>query len=197
MDKRLKAIALKGVNIPTDGWILWQGDNQLIENSYRQILRLSPCEDLVINSKNINHSEFHIGINIAAIFEWGGLLSNRSLLENLLLPFDYRSKDSSQIHVKINAIYSELKYEQFLHERPFYVPRNVQKLTMILRAFLQEPDCILAFNLSFGLETRDKEFLKKFLQDYRHINAHFSEESLHKPTDFTEVIHTELWEKSA
>ena len=82
-----------------------------------------------------------------------------------------------------------------MQERPYFVPRNVQKLTMILRAFLQEPECIFAINLSFGLEEKDKRFLLNFMQDYRHINVHFSEGIIHDRAEFTEVVNTTLWEK--
>jgi ABC-type lipoprotein export system ATPase subunit len=195
MDNKITSLQLAGVEIPVKGWVLWQGDLPTTESLYRQILRLEPADKLVVNKQDVNFQKLSVGVKMAAIFEWGGLLSNRSLLDNLLLPFDYHSKDTVLLKQKIIKIFTSLNYERYLEERPYFVPRNVQKLTMILRAFLQEPECIFAINLSFGLEENDKSFLLTFMQDYRHINVHFSEGIIHDRDEFTEVVNTTLWEK--
>lgn len=183
-------ITINHCEMPTTGWVLWKGDAAHIEQLFKQVLQIEPSE----NIKNANVINTDGTLKLAAIFEWGGLLSNKTLLENILLPQEYVGKPTADIKNRVYKLFSSMSYEVFLDKRPFYVPRNVQKIAAIARAFFQEPDVLLVQNLAFGLQPRDMDQLSEFIKQYRNVNIHFSDTGIFSENEFDLVIDYEKWE---
>jgi ABC-type lipoprotein export system ATPase subunit len=186
MAKEIKALYFDTLKIPLSGWVLWRGDKEEVNQIFRQILLLDPTTKVKMNDTLM--TEWQDNLHLGLSFEWGGLMSNKTLEENILLPLEYHNQSTVEAKQRMQQVFADLGYEKYLQKRPFYVPRNVQKMTSILRVFLQGSQTIFLHNLSFGLENQDKIYLKKFLQDYRHLNLHFSEGAIHSETEFTEIL---------
>ncbi len=192
MGRKQKSITINNCELPEAGWVMWRGEATAIELLFRQALQLEPCDNL----KTLNIDGEKKTLKLAAIFEWGGLLSNKTLLENILLPQEYVGKCTTECKEKVYKLFSDFKYEDFLDKRPFYVPRNVQKLSGIVRAFFQEPDVIFAQNLVFGLNQRDIGLLRLFMKEYRNMNIHFSDTAMYPENEFDVIIDYKKWEKA-
>ncbi len=92
---------------------------------------------------------------VSFVFNRGGLLSNLSILENLLLPLDYHfpeeTRDSKLEKIKFLFDHFELKLG-LLSERPAKLHGQLIKLMLLIRAFLPNPTIILYDNPLADLE---------------------------------------------
>ncbi|MCB0377206.1 MAG: hypothetical protein KDD33_01815 [Bdellovibrionales bacterium] len=95
-------------------------------------------------------------LNMGIGFSTRGLLHNRSLQENLLLPLMYHkmmSMDEALEHLK--KFYEYFDISSVKDRRPAEVGPNMQKATLLIRAFIHEPEIVFLDNpemlLSKGL----------------------------------------------
>ncbi len=143
---------------------------------------------------------------IGYTFDYGGLINNRSIQDNLLLPLHYHElippKDAK---ARVDQYIKRFELEKFKHERPAHVPGRVRKLTCLLRALVIQPQMLLMDDPSVGLgaetshlfsevineqqdsgtlkhillSTYDENFMSLFNYDIIHIdggNLYFQEE---------------------
>jgi len=98
------------------------------------------------------------------IFDEGGLISNISLYDNLILPLRYHFKNFSKIYLykRIDRFLKYFNIDNFKHERPGAIDKETYKLFLYCRAFLLNP-LIIYINEPFlflGSNTR------KYILDY-------------------------------
>lgn len=111
---------------------------------------------LLINGKDIFDMGFQeflpYRLNIGFGFELGGLLSNKSIEENLRLPLDYHSVGSEESRnekvEELMKIFGMTKYRQM---RPANIPGGVRKSACLARAFVMEPEVVVLDDPSEGL----------------------------------------------
>lgn len=107
---------------------------------------------------------------ISYIFERGSLLANLSILENLLLPYDYHYPDVSREEKMVN-IRNYFSYfllpESILEERPAVQRQQTSKLVIIIRALLTSPE-FLVLDMPFtDLELKSKKRLLRKLAELK------------------------------
>jgi ABC-type transporter Mla maintaining outer membrane lipid asymmetry ATPase subunit MlaF len=93
--------------------------------------------------------------NISFVFDRGGLLSNLSIRENLLLPMDYLMPELNKTTKleKIHHLFAHFGLpEGILKERPARLHPQFLKMILLIRAFLTEPRIILYDNPLGDLE---------------------------------------------
>jgi ABC-type transporter Mla maintaining outer membrane lipid asymmetry ATPase subunit MlaF len=93
--------------------------------------------------------------SLSFVFNRGGLISNLSILENLLLPLDYHFPEMGR-EAKLDLITRFLNQfslqTSVLNERPAKLHPQIAKMLLLIRAFLPEPRIILYDNPLGDLE---------------------------------------------
>lgn len=91
-------------------------------------------------------------LNIGYSFELGGLMNNRTLWDNLMLPLLYHKaasfKDSEKRTDEILKMFGIDKYK---NERPASVPGGVRKAACVARAFMMDPQILILDEPTTGL----------------------------------------------
>lgn len=91
-------------------------------------------------------------LNIGYGFDFGGLINNRTLKENCLLPLLYHKIcTESEANERVESLFSKLDATKFLNQRPALVPGGIRKLTCLMRSVITEPDLLLLDDPTVGL----------------------------------------------
>lgn len=91
-------------------------------------------------------------LNIGYSFDYGGLINNRTILDNLYLPLTYHKiVDTKEAHNRVNEILKTFDLKKYLQERPAHVPGRIRKLVCLLRPLLMRPQLLLLDDPSVGL----------------------------------------------
>lgn len=126
----------------------------------------------LINDQNVTEMSFEeflpYRLAIGYGFDFGGLIHNRTLLENAVLPLVYHKVCTpEQANEKALDLFEKLGATRFYKQRPSDVPGGVRKLVCLIRALIIEPQVMLLDDPSVGLgqETSLKYF--DLIQDLR------------------------------
>lgn len=107
-------------------------------------------------------------IEIGYTFEGGGLLANRTLEENLILPHLYHNlSEPDEVKESIRAIAKRFKFDAFLERRPAMVSGGLRKLITILRPVLLRPSFLLMDDPFSGLDPDTARELEKLVLELR------------------------------
>lgn len=122
---------LAGLQVPQSGKYLINGDN-VADMSFEEFLPYR--------------------LQIGYSFDYGGLISNRSLYDNLMLPLLYHKIISpEEAKDRVFGLMKEFAIEKLANERPAHVPGRVRKLACLLRALASQPQILLLDDPSVGL----------------------------------------------
>jgi ABC-type transporter Mla maintaining outer membrane lipid asymmetry ATPase subunit MlaF len=152
-----------------------------------------------INEENVCEMSFEeflpYRLNIGYGFDFGGLINNRTLIENVTLPLVYHNMLSpSQANEKMRKYFEILGASKFADQRPALVPGGIRKLVCLIRAIATSPDVLLLDDPSVGL---GQETILKFfdiIQDLRnqgkcrHVFVNSFDEKLMSCLDHTEIF---------
>lgn len=139
----------------------------------RTIAGLLPVQkgEFLINGEDVSQMSFEeflpYRLNIGYSFDIGGLLSNRTMRENLELPLHYHnflSRDEIKQHVEnILNLFHITKYQNL---RPFNVPGTVRKAICLARAFILSPQILLLDDPIAGLTEEGVEALEYLIVEW-------------------------------
>ena len=110
----------------------------------------------LINNQNVADMSFEeflpLRMSIGYGFDFGGLINNRTLMENVTLPLEYHKICSRKEAIqRASEIFLKLGAAKFKDQRPALVPGGVRKLTCLIRAIITEPELILLDDPSVGV----------------------------------------------
>ncbi len=110
----------------------------------------------LINNDSVGDMSFEEFLSyrlaIGYTFDYGGLISNRTIQDNLLLPLHYHELISREdAKVRVDDYIKRFDLGKFRHERPAHVPGRVRKLACLLRALVIHPQMLLMDDPSVGL----------------------------------------------
>ncbi|MBL7544277.1 MAG: ATP-binding cassette domain-containing protein [Bdellovibrionaceae bacterium] len=89
---------------------------------------------------------------IGYTFDYGGLINNRTIYDNLMLPLLYHKM--VEVEEASRRVMEVLKYfdlEKFKDERPAHIPGRVRKIACLLRPMMTHPQVLLLDDPSVGL----------------------------------------------
>lgn len=105
---------------------------------------------------------------IGYTFESGGLLTNRTLEENLLLPHLYHNlSNADSVRREIKDVATRFKFIKLLDRRPALVSGGLRKLVTILRTILLRPSFLVMDDPFSGLDPETARTLEKIISEVR------------------------------
>lgn len=112
---------------------------------------------LLINGENVTDLSFEefltYRLSMGYGFDMGGLLNNKTLYENLILPLQYHKVCSEEeAHDRITQAIDMFGMTMSKDQRPFAVPGSLRKLTCIVRAFQHWPQVVFLDEPMTGLK---------------------------------------------
>ncbi len=103
-------------------------------------------------------------LKIGYSFEFGGLLNNRTIRENLLLPIQYHSLVTpEEAEKRVDEIIARFELKKVAHLRPSSTSGSQRKACIVARAFVMKPELILLDEPFAGLTSAAIHYLKKFI----------------------------------
>ena len=85
-------------------------------------------------------------------FDMGGLINNRSLLENVTLPLIYHKVvPLDEALFRAFGYFEKMNITKYKDLRPAFVPGGIRKLTCLIRALVTHPQILLLDDPSVGL----------------------------------------------
>jgi phospholipid/cholesterol/gamma-HCH transport system ATP-binding protein len=128
--------------------------------------------EYLINGQTMNHmshSEFDpFRLNMGFAFDVGGLINNRSLYENFILPIEYHNfMPSAQRKEYIVSFFEHFGISEQKHIRPAFVTSGARKLAAVVKAFVLNPQLIILNNPTLGLNTEHVEPLADLIKLHR------------------------------
>lgn len=123
---------------------------------------------VIINDQVVSEQTFEeflpTRLKIGYSFEYAGLLSNRSLRDNLLLPILYHSLVSSgEAERRVDELTKIFGLAHVAHQRPFAVSGSQRKACVLARAFVMDPELVLLDEPFSGLNQSMIETFKDFI----------------------------------
>jgi phospholipid/cholesterol/gamma-HCH transport system ATP-binding protein len=123
---------------------------------------------VLINDQDIHELDFEeflpYRLNLGYTFNLGGILNNRTIKENLMLPFLYHGaavKYAEQEVLEILQLFDLQKYQDY---RPASVPGVVRKLACIGRALAITPQVLLMDDPTSAMKKNAIERLKHWIK---------------------------------
>ncbi|QDK37606.1 cell division ATP-binding protein FtsE [Bdellovibrio sp. NC01] len=122
---------LGGLQIPQSGQYLINGEN-VVDMSFEEFLPYR--------------------LQIGYSFDYGGLINNRTLYDNLMLPLLYhKAVSQKEAKERVDEMIRIFDIGKFANERPAHVPGRVRKLTCLMRSLVMRPQVLLLDDPSVGL----------------------------------------------
>jgi len=131
--------------------------------------------DIFYNDKSLRemtHEEFDLyRLNTAVAFDNGGLLSNRTLWDNIVLPLSYHglwADDQKQTYV--SELVKRFSLEPFLNLRPAGVSAGIRKIAGIVRALTLKPQVLFMDEPSVATGSEAVNHLLEWIEKERSKN---------------------------
>lgn len=126
----------------------------------------------LINGRNVSDMSFEeflpYRLNIGFTFDYGGLINNRSIFDNLMLPLVYHKLIPYEAaKARVDDVIERFELKKFRNERPAHVPGRVRKLAVLLRAAVVQPHLLLLDDPSVGLGEGTQRMFVEYIDEMR------------------------------
>lgn len=124
------------------------------------------------NDDDLNEMSFEefqsYRLNLAYSFDHGGLLNNKSILENILLPLQYHNELSLEESQALCLEYLE-KFDliEFKDLRPAMTPGYVRKLACVIRSLTQRPQVLVMDGPTTAIDREKSQLLVDIINEKR------------------------------
>ncbi len=162
-------------DFPTDQVIWLKAEQGIGKSSLLQLmagLQLPQSGNYLLNGEKIGEMSFEeflpYRLQIGYSFDYGGLINNRSLFDNLMLPLLYHKVVSGEeAKARVNRLLDVFEIKKFANERPAHVPGRVRKIVCIARALVMQPQMLLLDDPSVGIGNTTAEDFAHLIHDLR------------------------------
>jgi phospholipid/cholesterol/gamma-HCH transport system ATP-binding protein len=132
---------------------------------------LSPSSGAyIINGKDVSGMSFEqfleFRLSMGYGFDMGGLLNNKSLYENLILPLLYHKfLTPDEADRRIGEVLAYFNLTHLKNSRPSSVSGSQRKLTCMIRPFVHWPQIVLLDDPATGLTQESLNTLIRFIEE--------------------------------
>jgi ABC-type transporter Mla maintaining outer membrane lipid asymmetry ATPase subunit MlaF len=99
-------------------------------------------------------------------FDIGGLISNRTIFDNLMLPLQYHKfLEYEEARARVSNYLKQFGLTKFSDLRPAHVSGWVRKITCLIRSIIHEPELLFLDDPSIGLTNDGQEIFIQVLKD--------------------------------
>lgn len=107
-------------------------------------------------------------LKIGFTFDYGGLINNRSIFDNIILPLNYHNLlGPAEAKGRVKDLIERFDLGKYQKERPAHVPGRVRKLAVLLRGLVTRPDLLLLDDPSVGLGDGTQMVFAELLRELR------------------------------
>jgi len=143
-----------GITSPSRGKVLYNGID-IFETDFEKTLPLR--------------------LQVGFAFDLGGLLHNRTLFENLMLPLEYHKIHSfSAAKDLVLRMFDKFQISKYRDKRPSFVSGSTRKLTVLIRSLLLEPRFIILDDPFVGLNDIQRATFVSELVQLRKKNGYLT-----------------------
>lgn len=122
---------IAGLQVPQSGQYLINGEN-VVDMSFEEFLPFR--------------------LQMGYSFDYGGLINNRSLFDNLMLPLLYHKiLDPKEAKTRVDEMMKTFDVQKYAEDRPAHVPGRVRKMVCVMRSLVMHPQVLLLDDPSVGL----------------------------------------------
>lgn len=155
-------------------------DVEMLQHLFRILGGIIPPDEgnVIINNVDIFNGTpediRNLRKHLSFVFQSGGLISNLTILENLMLPLDYFYSDQSRVEKYEKIFFSFIEFdldEKILNERPAALSSSIKKLLLFIRAYLIEPNSIMYDRPFDYLNMRHKDFIFKKITNIQALKS--------------------------
>ncbi len=124
----------------------------------------------LINGENVSNMSFEeflsYRMNIGYGFDMGGLLNNKTVAENLILPLLYHKLVSpEEAAERVEQMVDLFGMQQVKDQRPYAIPGSLRKLSCVLRAFVHHPQVVFLDDPLTGLKQDNLNDLFHYVEE--------------------------------
>lgn len=114
------------------------------------------------HTENMSFEDFiKYRMRIGFSFEYGGLINNKTIRENLELPLVYHNRYSfEEVEVQVDNIIEEFCLKRDANKRPSAISGSTRKAAIVARSFLMHPEFLVLDNPTTGLNHYNREHLR-------------------------------------
>jgi ABC-type ATPase involved in cell division len=125
-----------------------------------------------INDSNVAEMSFEeflpYRLRIGFGFDMGGLIYNRTLFDNIMLPLSYHNRiPYGEARDRVNHLFKYFEIERHRDLRPSFVSGGLRKLACVIRAIAIYPELLLLDDPSVGLGHEHSLKLSRLLNDLK------------------------------
>jgi phospholipid/cholesterol/gamma-HCH transport system ATP-binding protein len=131
-------------------------------------LQMPQSGNYYINGNNVAEMSFEeflpFRLEIGYAFDYGGLISNRTLFDNLMLPLVYHKiLNSEEAKERVMKVMGDFGLSKLADQRPAHVSGRVRKLVCLIRTLIMKPQILLLDDPSVGLEQESLDIFIDYL----------------------------------
>ncbi|MEZ4871110.1 MAG: ATP-binding cassette domain-containing protein [Bdellovibrionales bacterium] len=122
-----------------------------------------------IDSTQLSFEEFlEFRMLIGYGFDYGGLIHNMTIKDNLTLPLRYHNvADLWLIEERVEFLLRKFDLWQVRNERPAFIPGSMRKEACVARTFIMEPEMIILDSPTVGMHKHNLKTLKELIAEKR------------------------------
>lgn len=175
LDRDTQEVIIKDVDFdfPVEKNILVRAEQHQHTNQFLKFIAILCDPDqgsLLFDQSNITQSAYddltQLRLKLGYAFDYGGLLSNRTLFDNLLFPLEYHQLfDPIRRVEKVKKLFQRFSIDDLATKKPLEVTGKVRKLLCVLRALIYEPQIIILDDPTLGLSPEMKEDLVLYIKE--------------------------------
>jgi ABC-type multidrug transport system ATPase subunit len=117
--------------------------------------------------ENMSFEEFlPFRLRMGYAFDMGGLISNRTLFENLVLPLNYHKICSVQeAERRVLALMERFQLINFKDLRIAYVSASLRKMTVLIRSIIMEPEILFLDDPNIRISKEAQQMYAELLRE--------------------------------
>lgn len=135
-------------------------------------LSLVSSGEYLVNGEDVSQMTFDefapLRMNMGYSFDFGGLIHNRTLYQNLSLALEYHQLyGAEEIDEKVQEILQGFALDLVSDLRPSAVPGAIRKALCVARAFVHQPQVLLLDDPTTGLRPETKNYFRILLESIK------------------------------